>query len=169
MFACLSHLSVWVLGPHPSQRVGVLDRPFCPVLFPHGLMGCLLRSGGNIASRAGSMHPLPRALDRAVQNTPLICLTLDSLQSTSPFVIGDIIIPVYKHRVRSSVYKLGLPERALLVSPLHLFNFNSEPPSHGQAAVNSIPVTGSLSPYPPPLIKILHLLGGQETEGRYGS
>lgn len=72
-------------------------------------------------------------------------LTLDSLQSTSPFAIADIIIPVYKHRVRSPVYKLWPPERALSVSPLDLFNLNSEPLSHGHAAVNSIPVTESLS------------------------
>lgn len=91
-------------------------------------------------------------------------LTLDSLQSTSPFAIADIIIPVYKHRVRSPVYKLWLPERALSVSPLDLFNLNSEPLSHGQAAVNSIPVTGSLT-LPSTQPKSVSRAWGLETEG----
>lgn len=153
VFVCLSHLSVWVLGGcEPRIRGsrgigwggGVLDRSFCPVLFPHHLTGCPLQSGGNTVSWV-LCAPLPRRL-RMSSPEHASHLTLDSLQSTSPFVIADIIIPVYKHGVRSPVYKPWLPERTLLVSPLDLFNLNLEPLSHGQAAVNSTPVTGSLPP-----------------------
>lgn len=105
--------------------MGVLDRSFCPVLFPHRLPGCLLRSGGNIVSRV-LRAPLPRGL-RMSSPEHASPLTLDSLQSTSLFAITDIIIPVYKHRVGSPVYKLWPPERALVVSPLDLFNLHLEP------------------------------------------
>lgn len=163
MFACLSHLSVWVLGGcKPGWGVGVLDRSFCPVLFPHRLSGCPLRSRGNIVSR-GLGPPLPRGLGpRRPEHASR--LTLDSLQSTSPFTITDIIIPVYKHRVRSPVCKLWPPERALSVSPLDLFNLNFETLSHGRAAVNSIPVywgSASTSDQNPGVLRVW----GLETEG----
>lgn len=163
MFACLSHLSVWVLGGYkPGWGVGVLDRSFCPVPFPRRLSGCPLRSRGNIVSRAlGPPSPGGLGMRRPEHASHL---TLDSLQSTSPFAITDIIIPVYKHGVRSPVYKLWPPERALLVSPLDLFNLHSEPLSHGRAAVNSIPVSwgcASTSDQNPGVSRVW----GLETEG----
>lgn len=131
--------------------MGVPDGPSCPVLFPHRLEGCLLRSEGNIASRA----PPPQGTwHRGVQNTPLICLTLHSLQSTSPFATGILLSQFINRGVSSPVCGLPPPERALSISPSDLFNSKSEPLSHGWAAVNSIPVTRSLCPHPPPPTKI---------------
>lgn len=131
--------------------MGVPDGPSCPVLFPHRLEGCLLRSEGNIASRA----PPPQGTwHRGVQNTPLICLTLHSLQSTSPFATGILLSQFINRGVSSPVCGLPPPERALSISPSDLFNSKSEPLSHGWAAVNSIPVTRSLCPHPPPPAKI---------------
>lgn len=63
VFVCLSHLSVWGLGRCepgggcPGQAV-----LFCPVLFPHRLLNCLLLSGAGGTLLAGQTlhnHPPP--------------------------------------------------------------------------------------------------------------
>lgn len=164
MFACLGHLSVWVLGGcKPEGAGGWCPGPVAlPCAFPHRLSGCPLRSRGNIVSRVlGPPLPRGRGMRRPEHASHL---TLDSLHSTSPFAITDIIIPVYKHGVRSPVYKLWPPKRALSVSPLDLFNLNSEPLSHGRAAVNPTPVywgSASISDQNPGVSRVW----GLETEG----
>lgn len=104
--------------------MGVPDGPFCPVLFPHCLTGCLLRSGENIVSQVLSA-PLPRGPRTEECRTRLSLLSHLTVYKAHLHFQSEILLAKFINTgFRSPVYELGPPEGVLL-SPLDLFIIHS--------------------------------------------
>lgn len=97
VFVCLSHLSVWVLGPcEPGGGCpGRAVLPRAVPTLPRGLSAAVWGEHREL----GALSTPPQGSGAEEARTRLSRLShLTVYKSTSPFSIGDIINQVYKHR-----------------------------------------------------------------------